>query len=105
MSTMIRFRRMGTTNRPFFRLVAIEKSTRRNGRFFDILGHYDPLHYDAAKKPEAFQVNEERVFHWMDHGAQLSEAARELLRNNGTLGRWRARKAGTGGEAGPAAGA
>jgi small subunit ribosomal protein S16 len=92
MSTMIRFRRMGTTNRPYFRLVAMEKATRRNGRFFDILGHYDPLHYDAVKKPEAFQVNEERVFYWMDHGAELSTAARELLRNNGTLGRWRARK-------------
>ena len=92
MSTMIRFRRMGTTNRPYFRLVATEKSTRRNGRFFDTLGYYDPLHYDAVKKPEALQVNEERIFYWMDNGAELSTAARELLRNCGALGRWRARK-------------
>lgn len=98
MSIKIRFRRMGARNRPFYRLVATDSRVRRDGRFLDILGYYDPI-----KQPHVFDVKEDRVQYWMEHGAQMSAAARELLREHGTLGRLREKRAGAGGTDKPAA--
>lgn len=78
---------MGARNRPFFRLVAADSRVRRDGRFLDILGYYDPI-----KQPHVFDVKEERLFYWMEQGAQLSTAARELLREHGALARWRGKQ-------------
>lgn len=87
MAIKIRLRRMGNRNRPFFRLVAAEESCRRDGRFIDTLGHYDPI-----PNPHVLEVKEDRVFHWIENGAQMTTAARELLRSHGTLKRWHERK-------------
>jgi small subunit ribosomal protein S16 len=71
---------MGSTNRPFFRLVAIDSRMRRDGRSVAELGFYDPL-----KKPAVVQLDEEPILEWLRRGAEPSDTVRELLRERGVL--------------------
>jgi small subunit ribosomal protein S16 len=74
----IRLRRIGKKKQPQYRLVVAEGSAPRDGRFIEVIGHYDP-----RADPAAVSVNEERALHWLRHGAQPSESARSLLRRVG----------------------
>ncbi len=76
MTLKIRLRKQGRTNRPFFRLVVTESRTRRDGKYIEALGWYNPVEQDAEK---VFHVKADRIQHWLDHGAQLSESAEALL--------------------------
>jgi small subunit ribosomal protein S16 len=79
-SVKLRLRRMGTTNRPFYRVVAIDSRKQRDGRTIEELGYYDPL-----KKPAAVQIQEEQVLQWLERGAQPSATVRKLLQHQGLL--------------------
>jgi small subunit ribosomal protein S16 len=81
---------MGTTNRPYYRVVAAEDSMRRDGRFLEILGTYDPL-----KKPAATEVKSDAVLKWLANGAQPSDTVRRILAKTGVWAHWRAVQAGT----------
>jgi small subunit ribosomal protein S16 len=70
----IRMRRAGAKNRPFFRIVVTESRSAREGRFVEVLGHYDP-----RTKPETVSIDRERVAHWMKSGARLSDTVRTLI--------------------------
>ena len=72
----IRLARIGKKKHPFYRVVVMEKTRPRNGRFVEIVGTYDPL-----KKPALVQLNAERVQYWLSKGAQPSDTVRSLLRN------------------------
>ncbi|MCW5776023.1 MAG: 30S ribosomal protein S16 [Phycisphaeraceae bacterium] len=72
----IRLQRLGRRNRPFYRINAIAKRTRRDGRVIENLGWYDPVASDPAKQ---VSVNGERVRHWLSVGAQPSDTVRDLL--------------------------
>ena len=76
----LRLRRMGAKKRPFYRIVAAEHSSPRDGRFIEILGHYDPLTEPATVKVEA-----ERIKYWLSVGAQPSETVAGLLKRAGVL--------------------
>jgi small subunit ribosomal protein S16 len=67
-------RRAGSKNRPFYRIVVTESASARDGRFIEVLGHYDP-----RKKPEKLEVDRERLAHWLGTGAQPSDPLRTLL--------------------------
>ncbi len=71
---VIRMRRAGSKNRPFFRIVVTEHAAAREGRFIEILGHYDP-----RTSPETLVLDRERLAHWMKTGAQPSDTLRTLL--------------------------
>ena len=71
---VIRLRRAGSKNRPFFRVVVTEARSARDGRFVEVLGHYNP-----RTKPERLEVNRERLEHWMKAGAQPSDTVRTLV--------------------------
>ena len=73
----IRLRRVGTTKRPHYRVVVIESSVARDGRFVEIVGHYDP-----CVEPELFKVKPDRVAYWVSKGARLSDTVRTLLVRN-----------------------
>ncbi len=60
LSVKIRMKRMGTKKRPFYRIVATDSRNRRDGRFIEELGYYDPL-----TNPPSVKVNEELFFKWM----------------------------------------
>jgi len=81
----IRLTRMGNRKRPFYRVVVAEDSHRRDGRFIDILGTYDPL-----AKPAALEVKSEAVLDWLSKGAQPTDTVREILKKTGVWSHWRA---------------
>ena len=71
---VIRLRRAGSKNRPFFRVVVTEAKSARDGRFVEVIGHYNP-----RTKPEALTVNRERLEHWLKSGARPSDTVRTLV--------------------------
>lgn len=73
---MIRLSRVGKKKQPSYRVVVIEKTRPRNGRFVEVVGTYNPL-----KKPAVIQLNAERVKYWLGCGAQPSDTVRSFLRN------------------------
>ncbi len=79
----IRLRRVGARNQPSYRIVAADKESPRDGRFLEVLGHYNP-----RTEPSTVAINEERLFHWLKHGAQPSDAVFKALRPVGTWDRW-----------------
>jgi small subunit ribosomal protein S16 len=76
-------KRMGTKKRPFYRIVVTDSRSRRDGRFIEELGYYDPL-----TSPPAVKVQEQRFFHWLKNGAIASENVESLLRRTGTMKKW-----------------
>ena len=74
MSVKLRFKRLGRKNRPFYRLVAIDHRTRRDGREIERLGWYNPSSIDVS-----FKMNEDRVVYWLDKGAIPSMTVKNLL--------------------------
>ncbi len=70
----IRMRRLGAKKRPFFRVVVIDSHAARDGRALEVLGHYNP-----TTVPETFQLNHQRLEHWLTRGAQPSDTVRTLL--------------------------
>jgi len=71
---VIRLRRAGSKNRPFFRVVVTEGKTARDGRFVEVVGHYNP-----RTKPETLVLDQERVAHWIKVGASPSDTVRTLI--------------------------
>jgi small subunit ribosomal protein S16 len=70
----IRLRRAGSKGRPFFRVVVTEAKSPREGRFVEVLGHYDP-----RTKPETLVVDRDRLAHWIRSGARPSDSVRTLV--------------------------
>ena len=79
----VRLRRVGSRHQASYRIVAAEKETARNGRFLEILGEYNP-----RTEPATIKVREDRLFHWLEHGAQPSESVVRVLRPVGAWDRW-----------------
>ncbi len=80
MAVVIRMMRAGAKKRPFYRVVVADSRRQRDGRFVEIIGHYDPL-----AKPYAFKVDEEKVKAWIAQGARPSTQAASLLRQHGII--------------------
>jgi small subunit ribosomal protein S16 len=85
----IRLRKVGLKNQPSYRIVAADKESPRDGRFLENLGHYNP-----RTEPATVKVDEARLFHWLNHGAQPSDSVRKILTPIGTWDRWERFKAG-----------
>jgi small subunit ribosomal protein S16 len=76
----IRLSRTGRRNRPYWRIGAFDNRTRRDGEPIEYLGFYDPYQDQTDKK---VKIDEERVKHWLGHGAQPSKTVAKLLREVG----------------------
>jgi len=74
---------MGTKKRPFYRIVATDSRNRRDGRFIEELGYYDPL-----TTPPNIKLEEELIFKWLKNGAIPSTNVEALLRRQGSLKKW-----------------
>ncbi|MBN1304166.1 MAG: 30S ribosomal protein S16 [Anaerolineales bacterium] len=85
----IRLRRIGMKGQPSYRIVAADKESPRDGRFLEILGMYNP-----RTEPATITVKEDRVFDWMNKGAQLSDSVEQIFKSAGVLDRWQRFKAG-----------
>lgn len=73
MAVKIRLAKVGRRNAPAFKIVATNRSTKRYGHFLDILGHYNPSH-----NPPSFNLDEEKLNEWVQKGAQVSDAVKQL---------------------------
>lgn len=89
MSVKIRLKRMGSKKRPFYRIVATDSRNRRDGRFIETLGYYNPL-----TDPPDVNIKEDLVLGWMQRGAVLTENTESLLRRLGTMKKWSLMKQG-----------
>jgi small subunit ribosomal protein S16 len=77
---IIRLSRGGSKNRPFFNVVVADSRNRRDGRFIERVGFYNPV---ATEGQESVRLQMERVTFWQSKGAQLSEAVAKLVKNAG----------------------
>ncbi len=75
MSVKLRLTRTGNKKRPFYRVVAINSGTRRDGRPLEFLGYYNPM-----TNPATVEINHEKVQKWLDLGAEASDTVRNLLK-------------------------
>ncbi len=78
----LRMKRTGRTNRPFYRISAIDQRTRRDGKVIEALGWYDPIAKDPAKQIE---INLDRVKYWLSVGAQPSDTVQDFLAKRGLI--------------------
>jgi len=78
MAVVIRLMRAGAKKRPFFRVVAADSRRQRDGRFLEILGHYNPV-----AQPFELVVQKDKVEEWISRGAQPSVQVASLLRKLG----------------------
>ena len=76
----IRLRRVGTKNRPSYRLVIADSRAPRDGAFINIIGHYDPL-----TEPETVVIDEEKALTWLRQGAQPTATVARLLSKAGII--------------------
>jgi small subunit ribosomal protein S16 len=70
----IRLTRMGAKKKPFYRIIVTEKRSKRDGRFVESVGYYDP-----CRNPADVKINHERVSYWLERGAQPSDTVRSLI--------------------------
>lgn len=74
---VIRLSRGGAKKRPFYNIVATDKQNRRDGRFIERIGYYNPI---AAKNETPVRIELARVQHWVNNGAQVSPAVQRLIK-------------------------
>lgn len=80
MAVKLRLKRMGAKQKPFYRIVAADSRSPRDGRFIEIVGTYNPV-----KKPAEVTVNEELALKWLNNGAQPTETVRSILSKEGIM--------------------
>ena len=80
MAVKLRLRRMGAKKQPFYRVVAADSRSPRDGKFIEILGTYNPL-----TEPAEIKLDEELILKWLKNGAEPTETVRTLFRKTGIL--------------------
>ncbi len=76
MAVSIRLRRTGTTKRPAYRVVVTDSRAPRDGRFIEVIGHYNPL-----TEPPTVKIDRAKAEAWIRKGAQPSNTVKKLLAN------------------------
>ncbi len=77
----IRLARGGSRKRPFYNIVVADSRDRRDGRFIERIGFYNPVASGAA---ESLRINQERLAYWKGVGAQTSDTVARIVRNGAT---------------------
>lgn len=71
----IRLRRTGKTKQPSYRVVVADSRSPRDGKFIEIVGHYNPI-----RQPKVLEVKDDRIRYWLGVGAQPSDTVQFLLK-------------------------
>ncbi len=74
MAVKLRLKRMGAKQRPFYRVIAADSRSPRDGRFIEAIGTYDPI-----KAENNIQIDEEKAIKWLNNGAQPTDTVKNLL--------------------------
>ncbi len=80
MAVKIRLNRMGAKKRPFYRVVVADSRAPRDGRFIEIIGHYNPI-----ANPTELVVDADKAKDWLKKGAQPSDTVKRLLKKVGVI--------------------
>lgn len=78
MAVRIRLTRMGAKKRPFYRVVVADSRAPRDGRFLEIIGHYNPI-----VNPVELVIDQEKANAWLQKGAQPSDPVKRLFKKVG----------------------
>ena len=80
MAVKLWLKRMGSKQRPFYRIVASDARSPRDGRFLEVVGTYNPITNPAETK-----IDEEKAMYWLNNGAQPTETVRNILSKEGIM--------------------
>ena len=80
MAVKLRLKRMGAKKRPFYRIVAADSRSPRDGRFIETVGTYNPI-----TEPAEIKIDEELALKWLGNGAQPTDTVRDLLSKQGIM--------------------
>ena len=75
MAVKIRLTRMGSKKKPFYRIVAINTGTRRDGRPLETLGYYNPM-----TDPADIKIDSEKLNKWFERGAEATDTVNSLIK-------------------------
>ncbi len=89
MAVKIRLTRMGKKKQPFYRIVAVDSRVRRDGKYIEKIGYYNPL-----TEPAQIVIDEEKAFRWLQNGAIPTDTVRSLFSRKGLLLKWNLKKRG-----------
>lgn len=78
MAVKLRLQRFGSNKNPFYRVVASESTSPRDGKFIEIVGTYNPV-----ANPAKVEFNKEKVLTWLANGAQPTDTVRNILSKEG----------------------
>ena len=80
MAVKLRLKRMGAKQRPFYRIVAADSRSPRDGKFIEVVGTYNPI-----TEPAEIKVNKELALKWLNDGAIPTDTVRDLLSKQGIM--------------------
>ena len=80
MAVKLRLKRMGAKKRPFYRIVAADSRSPRDGRMIEVVGTYNPI-----SEPAEIKIDEEKAMKWLSNGAEPTDTVRDLLKKQGIL--------------------
>lgn len=79
MAVKLRMQRMGSKKRPYYRVVAADAHSPRDGRFLEVIGIYHPIEKDTVR------IDEEKALKWLNQGAQPTDTVKSLLSRLGII--------------------
>lgn len=82
MAVKLRLKRMGSKQKPFYRVVAADSRSPRDGRFIETIGTYDVL-------KDQVTIDEEKAMKWLNNGAQPTDTVRNILSNQGIWAKYK----------------
>ena len=88
MAVKLRLKRMGAKQKPFYRIVAADARSPRDGRFIETIGTYNPV-----ASPAEVKVDKEVALKWLSNGAEPTDTVRNILRKEGIMAEYSASKA------------
>lgn len=83
MAVKLRLKRMGAKQKPFYRIVAADARSPRDGRFIETVGTYNPI-----SKPASVSIDEEKALKWLNNGAIPTDTVRSILSKEGIMAKY-----------------
>ena len=84
MAVKLRLKRMGSKQKPYYRIVAADSKSPRDGRFIEVVGNYNPI-----VKDNNVNLDEEKVLKWLNNGAQPTDTVKSILSNAGVWAKYK----------------
>ncbi|MGQ9706875.1 MAG: 30S ribosomal protein S16 [bacterium] len=84
MAVKIRLRRVGSTNRPMYRIVVVDERCKRDGKYLEEIGYYNPL-----INPPVVMINDEIALKWLKNGAITTKRVYTIFKKKGILDKFR----------------